>query len=100
VPLDVGIDQVVGPAVERVRPEFALSNREPLLPLQIIAELSEGADDVLLAHLVEDRLEAGVVATLKIRRHVIHDDRDDVAPLHLLLREPFEDLRRRFRWSR
>ena len=62
------IDQVFGPAVERVRPEFALGDRQAVFLLQVVAELPQAADDVLLPHLVEDRLEPHEPAALEVGR--------------------------------
>ena len=94
------VDQVLGPAVERVRPELALGDRDAVLLLEVVAELPQAADDVLLPHLVEDRLELDEPPALEVGLHVVHDQRDVVAPLGLLLGHLAEDLRgrRRRRW--
>ena len=43
------VDQVFGPAVQRVGPEFALGDRQAILLLDVVAELPQAADDVLLS---------------------------------------------------
>ena len=88
------IDQVFGPAVERVRPVFALGDRQAVFLLHVVAELPQAADDVLLPHLVEDRLEPHEPPALEVGVHVVHDQRDVVAGLGLLLGHLAQDLGR------
>src|SRR3954471_22894425 len=51
------VDQVLGPAVHRVGPEFALRDGHSLLARHVFGKLAEAAEDVLLPHVVEHDFE-------------------------------------------
>ena len=90
-----GIDQIISPAFHRVRPELGLSHRQTGLDIHVVTQLSQAADGILFAHLIQDRLEPLHVSPLKVRLHVIHDVREVLAALRLLLRELIENQLRR-----
>ena len=65
--------QFIGPAVERVGPEFRLGDRRARLTLHVVGELPEAAQQIELLHLVEHGSQRRQWPSLAVGIQIVHD---------------------------
>ena len=75
--------QFIGPAVERVRPEFRLGDRQARFLLHVVGELPEAAEHVEFLHLLEHGTDRRLRASLTVGIQIVHH-RGELLP-HLVV---------------